>query len=138
VPVDCDAEPVQHFGSFTADLHRMAKWLKDCRIQTVVMQATWAHMLSRRAAPIRCDHSIQRAWILIRRTELAQSMRRSSSDDPPDMDKPESVDEWPSNCSLAAAHTIPRLRRSRDNLNLRLSRWTDAVRDRPRFCARSI
>jgi len=37
----------------------------------------------------------------------------------------------PTNRSLAAAHTIPRLRRSRDKLNLRLSRWTDAVRDRP-------
>src|SRR5260370_29053476 len=40
VPTDRDAEPVQSFGSFTADLHRMARWLKDCRIQTVVMQAT--------------------------------------------------------------------------------------------------
>src|SRR5258708_10178814 len=40
VPTDRDAEPVQSSGSFTADLHRMARWLKDCRIQTVVMQAT--------------------------------------------------------------------------------------------------
>jgi transposase len=40
VPTDRDAEPVQSFGSFTADLHRMAGWLKNCRIQTVVMQAT--------------------------------------------------------------------------------------------------
>ena len=40
VPTDRDAEPVQSFGSFTADLHRMARWLKNCRIQTVVMQAT--------------------------------------------------------------------------------------------------
>ncbi len=40
VPGDRDAEPVQSFGSFTGDLHRMARWLKDCRIQTVVMQAT--------------------------------------------------------------------------------------------------
>ena len=38
VPTDRDAEPIQSFGSFTADLHRMARWLKDCR--TVVMQAT--------------------------------------------------------------------------------------------------
>src|SRR5664279_294677 len=40
VRTDRDAEPVQSFGSFTADLHRMARWLKNCRIQTVVMQAT--------------------------------------------------------------------------------------------------
>jgi hypothetical protein len=29
VPPDRDAEPVRKFGSFTADLHRMARWLKD-------------------------------------------------------------------------------------------------------------
>jgi len=40
VPTDRDAEPIRRFGSFTADLHRMARWLKDCRIQTVVMQST--------------------------------------------------------------------------------------------------
>src|SRR6516225_4030749 len=31
---------VQTFGSFTADLHRMAQWLRACHIETVVMQAT--------------------------------------------------------------------------------------------------
>jgi len=40
VPPDRDVDPVQKFGSFTADLHRMARWLKACRIQTVVMQST--------------------------------------------------------------------------------------------------
>ena len=40
VPPGRDAEPVEKFGSFTADLHRMAQWLKACRIDTVVMQAT--------------------------------------------------------------------------------------------------
>jgi len=40
VPTGRDAEPVQEFGSFTADLHRMAQWLKACKVDTVVMQAT--------------------------------------------------------------------------------------------------
>jgi transposase len=40
VPTGRDLEPVQKFGSFTADLHRMAQSLKACGIQTVVMQAT--------------------------------------------------------------------------------------------------
>ena len=40
VPGGRDPEPVQTFGSFTADLHRMAQWLKVCGIETVVMQAT--------------------------------------------------------------------------------------------------
>ncbi len=38
-PVGRDAEPVQEFGSFTANLHRMAQWLKACKVATVVMQA---------------------------------------------------------------------------------------------------
>jgi transposase len=40
VPAGRDKEPVRKFGSFTADLHRMAEWLKACGIETVVMQAT--------------------------------------------------------------------------------------------------
>lgn len=48
VPVECDPQPVQTFGSFTADLHRLAPWLRACGIETVVMQATgftgWACM----------------------------------------------------------------------------------------------
>ena len=40
VPAERDSEPVRTFGSFTADLHRMAQWLKTCEIETVVMQAT--------------------------------------------------------------------------------------------------
>lgn len=40
VPVGRDPQPVQTFGSFTADLHRLAQWLQACGIETVVMQAT--------------------------------------------------------------------------------------------------
>jgi hypothetical protein len=40
VPAGRDEEPVRKFGSFTADLHRMAAWMKACGIETVVMQAT--------------------------------------------------------------------------------------------------
>lgn len=46
VPMGRDAEPVQKFGSFTADLHRMAQWLKDCGIDTVVMQATGVYWVA--------------------------------------------------------------------------------------------
>jgi transposase len=40
VPAARDAEPVREFGSWTADLERMATWLKSCGIQTVAMQST--------------------------------------------------------------------------------------------------
>src|SRR6266478_688705 len=46
VPAGRDAEPVQTFGSFTADLHRMARWLKACGIQTVAMQATGVYWVA--------------------------------------------------------------------------------------------
>src|SRR3984957_5432618 len=46
VPLGRDAEPVQKFGSFTADLHRMAQWLKACGVDTVVMQATGVYWVA--------------------------------------------------------------------------------------------
>lgn len=46
VPVGRDPQPVQTFGSFTADLHRMARWLRACRIETVVMQATGVYWVA--------------------------------------------------------------------------------------------
>jgi len=45
VPPGRDAQPVREFGSFTADLHRMARWLKACRVDTVVMQATGVYWI---------------------------------------------------------------------------------------------
>lgn len=46
VPMGRDPQPVQTFGSFTADLHRMAQWLKTCGIETVVMQATGVYWIA--------------------------------------------------------------------------------------------
>lgn len=46
VPGGRDPEPVRTFGSFTADLHRMAQWLKACGIETVVMQATGVYWVA--------------------------------------------------------------------------------------------
>lgn len=45
VPAARDPEPVQKFGSFTADLHRLAQWLQACHIDTVVMQATGVYWI---------------------------------------------------------------------------------------------
>jgi transposase len=46
VPPGRDPQPVQRFGSFTADLHRMAHWLQRCGIETVVMQATGVYWVA--------------------------------------------------------------------------------------------
>lgn len=40
VPSDCDPMPVREFLTFTADLHKMINWLKDCGIKTVIMEST--------------------------------------------------------------------------------------------------
>jgi transposase len=46
VPPGRDAQPVQEFGSWTADLERMADWLKACGIETVVMQSTGVYWMA--------------------------------------------------------------------------------------------
>ena len=40
VPPDRDVQPVQSFGTQTADLHKLADWLVGCGIKTVAMEAT--------------------------------------------------------------------------------------------------
>ena len=40
VPEDRDEEPVRRFGAFTADLYVLAEWLRQCQIETVVMEST--------------------------------------------------------------------------------------------------
>jgi len=40
VPADRDPQPVRSFPTFTADLGRVAEWLKACGIETVAMEST--------------------------------------------------------------------------------------------------
>lgn len=42
---DRDAQPVRSFSCFTAELHRMAEWLTDCGVKTVVMQSTGVYWI---------------------------------------------------------------------------------------------
>ena len=37
VPADRADQPVREFGAFTADLYRLADWLAECGVETVVM-----------------------------------------------------------------------------------------------------
>lgn len=45
VPEDRDEESVRSFKCFTPDLHKMAKWLKRCGIETVVMESTGVYWI---------------------------------------------------------------------------------------------
>lgn len=45
VPEGRDSEGVRRFGCFTADLYRMATWLKARGIETVAMEATGVYWI---------------------------------------------------------------------------------------------
>ena len=46
VPCDRDERPVQRFGAFTADLYALAEWLRQCQIETVVMESTGVYWIA--------------------------------------------------------------------------------------------
>lgn len=45
VPKGQDSESVRAFSTFTADLHRLADWLKGCDIETVAMESTGVYWI---------------------------------------------------------------------------------------------
>lgn len=45
VPPDHDEEDVRSFPTFTADLNRLADWLKQCKVETVAMEATGVYWI---------------------------------------------------------------------------------------------
>src|SRR5215471_2195536 len=45
VGLENDSEPVRCFETFTADLNRMAEWLIDCGIKSVVMESTGVYWI---------------------------------------------------------------------------------------------
>src|SRR6516162_2397125 len=46
VPEDRDEEPVRRFGAFTAALYVLAEWLRQCQIETVVMESTGVYWIA--------------------------------------------------------------------------------------------
>jgi transposase len=46
VPAGRDEQSVREFGSWTAELEKMAEWLKACGIETVVMQSTGVYWMA--------------------------------------------------------------------------------------------
>jgi transposase len=53
VPADRDAQPVQRFGAFTADLYALAEWLRQCQIDTVVMESTGVYWMALFGYPLK-------------------------------------------------------------------------------------
>jgi transposase len=46
VPKDRDEQPVQCFGALTADLYALAEWLRQCQVETVVMESTGVYWMA--------------------------------------------------------------------------------------------
>ena len=57
VPPDRDPQHVRTFESHTADLNRIAEWLKQCRIDTIAMQATGVYWIA--LYDILCAHGLK-------------------------------------------------------------------------------
>ena len=45
VPADLTEQPVREFEAFTADLYRLADWLAECGVETVVMESTGVYWI---------------------------------------------------------------------------------------------
>ena len=45
VPQDRSERPVGEFAAYTADLYRLADWLMECRVRTVVMESTGVYWI---------------------------------------------------------------------------------------------
>ena len=45
VPADRTEQPVREFEAFTADLYRLADWLAECGVETVVMESTGVYWI---------------------------------------------------------------------------------------------
>ena len=45
VPADRSEQPVREFEAFTADLYRLADWLSECGVETVVMESTGVYWI---------------------------------------------------------------------------------------------
>ena len=46
MPADRDAQPVQRLGALTADLYALAAWLRQCQIETVVLESTGVYWMA--------------------------------------------------------------------------------------------
>ena len=45
VSADHAEPPVREFAAFTADLYRLADWLEECGVETVVMESTGVYWI---------------------------------------------------------------------------------------------
>ena len=45
VPADRDTDSVRSFPTFTEDLHALADWLQQCRVDTVAMESTGVYWI---------------------------------------------------------------------------------------------
>jgi hypothetical protein len=67
VPAGRDERPIREFGSWTGDCHKMAEWLKGCRIRTVALQSTGVYWIGLVEILGSCPNSVmavEALWML--------------------------------------------------------------------------
>lgn len=108
-----DPQPVREFGSWTADLIRMAEWLKSCGIKTVAMQSTGVYWFA--AYDVLEQHGLEVFLVNARHTKNLPGRKTDVQES-----------QW-----LLKLHTYGLLRNSfRPPENIRLLRTIWRLRDR--------
>jgi transposase len=108
-----DPQPVREFGSWTADLIRMAGWLKSCGIKSVAMQSTGVYWFA--AYDVLEQHGLEVFLVNARHTKNLPGRKTDVQES-----------QW-----LLKLHTYGLLRNSfRPPENIRLLRTIWRLRDR--------
>jgi hypothetical protein len=66
---------VQRFGAFTADLYALAAWLRQCQIETMVMESTGVYWMA--LFEVLEDVDLTLSWLMPIRRVKCQDARRT-------------------------------------------------------------
>ena len=77
VPADRVEEPVREFAAFTADLYRLADWLVECRVDTVVMESTGVYWIPLFGVLEERSYLRQRAMLVEYASQHIQHMQKA-------------------------------------------------------------
>ncbi|MCB1713837.1 MAG: transposase [Candidatus Competibacteraceae bacterium] len=78
IPPALDAEPVQTFGTFTQERHRLAEWLVEHKITTVAMESTGVYWVA--VFEIFQNHGIDVQWVNAREANAVPGRKTDIND----------------------------------------------------------
>ena len=78
IPPALDAEPVQTFGTFAQERHRLAEWLVEHKITTVAMESTGVYWVA--VFEIFQNHGIDVQWVNAREANAVPGRKTDIND----------------------------------------------------------